>query len=97
MYLRDELNIHNLAILNAVRYHTTGRAEMTRLEQIIYLADLTSKDRNYSGVDHMRELVYQSLDSAMAEAMEFIVGDLLKRKALINSDTLEAYNYYVVR
>lgn len=97
IYLRDALNIHNLQILNAVRYHTTGRAAMTRLEQIIYLADLTSKDRTYGGVEKMRELVDTSLDDAMREAMEFIMGDLLSRKALINSDTLSAYNYYVAR
>ena len=97
IYLRDVLNIHNLQILNAVRYHTTGRANMTRLEQIVYLADLTSKDRTYGGVEKMRKLADTSLDDAMREAMEFIIGDLLQKKSLINSDTLGAYNYYVAR
>lgn len=84
IYLRDALNIHNLQILNAVRYHTTGRANMTRLEQIVYLADLTSKDRTYGGVEKMRDLADTSLDDAMREAMEFIMGDLLQKKALID-------------
>ena len=70
---------------------------MTRLEQIVYLADLTSKDRTYGGVEKMRKLADTSLDDAMREAMEFIIGDLLQKKSLINSDTLGAYNYYVAR
>ena len=81
IYLRDALNIHNLQILNAVRYHTTGRANMTRLEQIVYLADLTSKDRTYGGVEKMRDLADTSLDDAMREAMEFIMGGFAEKGA----------------
>ena len=46
-YGENVLHIHDEDILNAVRYHTTGRAGMSRLEECVYLADLISEDRTY--------------------------------------------------
>jgi predicted HD superfamily hydrolase involved in NAD metabolism len=52
-------------ILNAVRYHTIGRAQMSLLEKIIYLADLTSADRHFDEVEQLREMVDKDLDETM--------------------------------
>lgn len=93
-YLGAVLHIQDPDILNAVRYHTSARAEMSTLEQIIYLADLTSKDRNYPDVDLMRQLTDQSLERAMQEALAFIVTDLVKHRRQICPDTYRAYNWY---
>ena len=50
------MGIEDEDIINAVRYHTVARAGMSRLEQIIYLADLTSAERDYPDVERMRRL-----------------------------------------
>ena len=49
------LGVKDKDILNAIRYHTTGRAKMTMLEQIIYLADFISADRDYKDIDIIRK------------------------------------------
>ncbi len=90
--LRDELGIADPDVLNAVRYHTTGRAGMSRLEKIIYIADLTSAERSYPDVDTVRGLAEESLESAMLYALEFLLCDLVKRKRYLHPDSVEAYN-----
>jgi len=84
-------------ILSAVRYHTSGRPEMSLLEQIVYLADLTSSDRDYPDAARMRELCELSLDKATFAAMQFIIGDLASRAKLIGETTWSAYNYYLAK
>ncbi len=91
-YLKYELKIDDEDIINAVRYHTSARENMSRLEQIIYLADLTSVERNYPDIDEMREISEKSLEDAMLYALKFIVGDLAKRNLALCEDTVKAYN-----
>ncbi|MGN0974697.1 MAG: bis(5'-nucleosyl)-tetraphosphatase (symmetrical) YqeK [Gemmiger sp.] len=57
-------------ILSAIRCHTTGKPGMSKLDKILYLADMTSADRAYPGVDELRELEFQDLDTAMCSALE---------------------------
>lgn len=97
VFIQTELGINNAAIYNAVRYHTSAKKDMTELEKIIYLADLTSEDRIYPDVDMMRKLVDKDLDLAMKHALQFIVGDLKKKQLPICKDTLEAYQQYVIQ
>ena len=94
-YAENVLNIHDDDMLNAVRYHTVGRANMSKLEKIIYLADLISADRNYKDVNKMRKLAYQSLDKAMLEALKFSVTDVVAKGSMLPYHTIEAYNHYI--
>ncbi len=80
--------------LSSIRYHTVGRAKMSRLEEIVYLADLISAERDYKDVDKMRKYCYQSLEKAMLEALIFSIGSVIKKGGLIPVPTTEAYNYY---
>lgn len=96
-YLATELNIEDEDILNAVRYHTTAREDMSLLERIIYLADYTSEERNYNGVEMMREAVDKGLDIAMEEALTFSLCDLAGRGRYIHPDTLGAYNEIIIK
>ena len=82
-------------ILSAVRYHTTGRAGMTLLEKILFTADFISADRDYPGVDDMRERAKVSLELAMEEGLRFTIEDLAKENRPIHPDTVSAYNEIV--
>ena len=66
-------------VYNAVRYHTTGRKNMTLLESHFFIADFISKDRNYPGVEDMRKAAYKSLDKAIVEGIAFTITELAKR------------------
>ncbi len=91
-FIRVELGIDDEDIINAIRYHTTGRAGMSLLEKVIFVADFTSAERDYDGVDKMRKVADKGLDNAVLEGMSFTISDLSERKLTIAPDTFEGYN-----
>lgn len=91
-YIRNELNIEDEEIITAVRYHTTGRADMTLSEKILFVADFISADRNYNGVEAVREKAEKSLEAAMDEGLSFTIADLIKDGKAVHPDTVHAYN-----
>lgn len=95
-YVQLKLDIEDEDIINAIHYHTTARAGMSLLEKIIYLADYTSAERTYKGVDDMRRLVDESLESAMKYALIFNIGNLSSKGQIIHPDTFMAYNETVL-
>ncbi len=96
-YIRRELGIDDADVLNAVRYHTTGRAGMSLLEKVVYLADLTSADRDYPDVKKTRKIVDKSLDQGMLYSMKFLITDLVKEGKVLHPDTLACYDELVRR
>ncbi len=96
VYVRSRLGIENQDIVNAIRYHTTGRAGMSLLEKIIFIADFTAAERKYNGVEIMREKSRQSLEDAMLFACKFTIGDLSSRELAIHRDQLDCFNELVL-
>lgn len=94
LYAEATLGIRDGDILNAIRFHTTARAGMTKTEKIVYLADAVSADRNYKGVETFRRLALHNLDAAMLAVLQHTMRYLLKSGALIPMDTLQAYNEF---
>ncbi len=94
-YIKNVLGICDEEILDAVRYHTTAKADMSKTAMILYLADFTSKDRDYPDVGVIRELVEASLYKALIYALSYSINDLIGLKRAIHNNTLEAYNYYI--
>lgn len=94
VYIQEQLGVTDMGIIDAVRFHTIGRAGMTRLEEIVYLADLISKDRDYKDVEKMRKLAYSDFDKAMLEGVSFSITNVVKKHGYIPVYSLEAYNQY---
>lgn len=94
-YLRGKYGIKDPDILNSVRYHTTARVDMSLLEKIIYVADFTSRDRDYPDVNKMRELSNVSLEVAMEYALKYTITDLESKNQRVHTDTLNAYNQLI--
>lgn len=95
-YVQQVLGMKDPEVISAIRYHTTARANMSLLEKIIYLADFTSADRDYPGVETMRAAVVESLPKAMYEALDFSVRDLKNSGRAVHPDTLAAHAQYCV-
>lgn len=90
-----EYGIEDKDILNAIRYHTTGRPGMSRLEMIIYLADMTEPNRvYYEGLDKIRELSYYDLKGAVAEALNETISFNRERGRIVHPLSLEAFEFY---
>lgn len=94
-YVQLELGIDDPEIINAIRYHTTARRNMSLMEKIIYLADFISADRNYTDVDVMRAKVEEGMEAGMLYAMRYTIVDLVNKCKEIHPDTLEAYNWVI--
>lgn len=87
--------VDNEEILNAIRFHTTGRPSMTLLEKIIYIADYMEPNRKQApNLDTVRTLAFQDIDKALVK----ILSDTLKYLAECNEETdpltRETYEYY---
>lgn len=93
LYARDTLSIHDVDILNAIRYHTTGRAGMSLLERIVYTADAVAYDRTYPDAVRLRELAFRDLDACILEILEFTIVKLVKAGAVIAMDTFYCYDW----
>lgn len=91
-FLRSNSIITDEEILGAVRWHTTGKAGMTLLEKIVYVADFISADREYKDVDVVRRLADISLEHAMLYTTRYTIGKLAASDMLIHPATVECYN-----
>ncbi len=94
-YVREVLGISDEDILNAIRFHTVGRADMSELEKIVYLGDLVSAERTYPDVEKYREYAFESLDKGMYKALEWLIPDFVEKGRMIPVSTIEAYNGYL--
>lgn len=79
-------------VVGAVRYHTTGRAGMTLLEKIIYLADYIEPTRSFDGLEECRALALRDLDAAVLNAAANCVIYNIRKGRPIHPLTIEAYN-----
>ncbi len=77
-------------LASAIRWHTTGRAGMTLLEKIIYLADYMEPTRDFPGVGELRRVCYEDLDAGLLLGLEMTIQEMKERGAPIHTKTLEA-------
>lgn len=87
VYIQKELSVTDEDIINAVRYHTTGRAGMTVLEKVVYIADLTGADRSYPDAGYVRRLAEISLEQCIAFSCRWILADVTSRGLPAGKDT----------
>ena len=92
---QDVYGVQDEDVLGAIRWHTTGRAGMTRLEKIIYLADVIEPNRKpYPGLEDLRALCMQDLDSAMHAALRQSLEHVREQGKTLHPDTLAALADY---
>ncbi|MBO8156012.1 MAG: bis(5'-nucleosyl)-tetraphosphatase (symmetrical) YqeK [Bacillaceae bacterium] len=92
LLVEREFGIADSDILNAIRYHTTGRISMTKLEKIVFLADYIEPGRKFPGVDMARSLAREDLDQACQFALKNTIQFLMEKQQPIYPDTFFAYN-----
>ena len=93
VYVRGILGIDDEDIVGGIRYHTTGRADMTPFEMLIYLADFTSADRDYPDVDIMRKKTDADFFDGMLYSLTYTITKLAQQSKQIHPDTLHCYNW----
>ena len=78
------------AVADAIMWHTTGKAGMSMLEKVIYLADYIEPTREFPDVDLLRKLAYENLDAAMKMGLEISIADIRSRGITPNHTTIDA-------
>ncbi len=90
---KELFNISN-EVYEAIRWHTTGKTDMTLLEKIIYMADYIEPNRDFEGVERLRELAYENLDAAMALGLKMSLEDIRSYGQEPYIASIEAYEWY---
>lgn len=80
-------------VYDAIFWHTTAKADMTLLEKIIYVADYMEPNRDFEGVEDLRTLAYQNLDSALLMGVEMTIEEMKERNLPVHHRTLEARDW----
>lgn len=94
-YLAEHaFGVRDEEILNAVRYHTSGRKNMSALEKLIYLSDLLEEGRTFRGVEALRELFWRDLDACLARSLKEQVEYLKSTGMPLYPLTLQAEAWY---
>ena len=80
----------NEAVVNAIRHHTTGKADMSLLEKIIYVADYMEPNRDMPGVDELRYLAFTDIDAALKRGLEMTLKHLKRQGSEVSPESREA-------
>lgn len=89
---RDVFGVSD-AVYEAIRWHTTGKADMTALEKVIYLADYIEPTRDFPGVEELRRAVYEDLDRGLLLGLEMSVREMESWGNPVHEDTLRARDF----
>ncbi|MFC4618060.1 bis(5'-nucleosyl)-tetraphosphatase (symmetrical) YqeK [Camelliibacillus cellulosilyticus] len=92
VYVMEQYDIFDQDILNAITYHTTGRSGMSVLEKVVFLADYIEPGRDFPGVNEVRALAEEDLDTAVAKALANTMQFLIGKYQMIYPYTVDAYN-----
>ena len=91
-YAREKYGVTDQEILDAIRFHTTGAAGMSKMAMVVYLADLLEPTRDFAGIDEMRRLAKVDLEQAMIKAYAQTIRYLLEYDLLVLPHCIEGYN-----
>ena len=83
----------NEAVVSAIRHHTTGKANMNLLEMIIYVADYMEPNRDFPGVERLRELAFTDIQAALKLGLEMTLEHLKRQGSEVSPESREALAY----
>lgn len=94
---KRDFTITDEEMVSSIHFHTTAKADMTLLEKIIYLSDFIEPNRNYPGVNKLRELALIDLDEALLLALSNTINYVVSIGAPIHVRTIEARNFIILK
>ncbi|MEG0237982.1 MAG: bis(5'-nucleosyl)-tetraphosphatase (symmetrical) YqeK [Clostridium sp.] len=94
---KEKFDIYDEDVLEAMRWHTTGKPDMTALQKIIYISDMIEPSRVFDGVSIIREKVLENLDLGVIQGMDHTIRYLLDKGQIVDKNTIEARNYLIIQ
>lgn len=91
---KEDYGIEDCDILDAITYHTTGKKEMSPLGMLVYCADMLEKDRDYEGVETLRQIIEEDFETGFIACINKSIEKLNKENNPIHPLTKECLAYY---
>ena len=95
--VQKEVGITDPEVLAAISHHTSGRVNMTLLDKIVYLADYIEPGRSFPGVEEVRQLAKESLETALLQSVSNTLTFLIKNNQAVYPDTFHFYNALILQ
>jgi predicted HD superfamily hydrolase involved in NAD metabolism len=92
---RIQFQITDSAVLDAIRYHTSGRVGMSTLEKVVCLADYIEHNRDYDGVEHIRACAEQGLECGLIAGLDQTLTFLIRKGKKVFPQTILARNFLI--
>lgn len=89
----EEYDIDDEEILYSIYYHTFGRAAMSKMEKIIFIADAAERGRTYQNVGKIRKLMYKDLDVAVELSLSGTISHVISKGEVLFPATAAALEY----
>ncbi len=96
VYAQREFGVDD-EVFDAIRYHTTAKADMPLLTKIIYVADYIEPARTFDGVEALRKLAYIDLDAATLAGLDYTINKLVSGGRMLHPETVNARNFIIQR
>jgi predicted HD superfamily hydrolase involved in NAD metabolism len=94
---KDKFGIEDEEILDSIRWHTTGKENMSILAKIIYIADMIEPNRKFEGIEEIRKITFEDLDKGVYCGLTHSISFLLSKNLLIDENTIKARNYFLFK
>ena len=91
-FIRDKLGIYDRKIIEAVKYHTTGKSDMNMVDKIVYISDKIEDDRQYEDIDYLREISLKNINLCLLEVYKNNIIYIIKRNKSFYSQTFNIWN-----
>ena len=95
-FLKEKYGITDNEILNAVKYHTTGRKNMTLFEKIIFVADHISEERQWPDVKELQKLAFEDINKVVLKKLSTAIQNCIDRHQSICENTMQLYNELIL-
>lgn len=92
--VKNDFHISDEDVLNAIRFHTTGRENMSQFEKLIYVSDLISYERNFQGVESLRKAVYNDFEKGFITCLTYSRDYVVETGRAVYPLTDKAIKFY---
>lgn len=90
--IEEELGIEDRKIIEAVKYHTTGKLGMDLVDKIVYISDKIEYGRQYEDIDYLREISLKNIDLCLLEVYKNNIIYIIRRNKSFYSQTFNIWN-----
>ncbi len=92
---KEQYKVSDAEVLSAIRWHTTGKEDMTKLEKIVYIADYIEPGRDKAPhLSWVRKIAFMDLDECMYYILKDSLNYLERNTKVIDPATQKAFYYY---